>query len=78
MAKPTNVIALIDTDFLSRIDSNLETRDGAYNFYNWMIQKGIKSEQMTSECIGHLINEVFRLRSQNKELCQRIANRDAQ
>lgn len=77
MATPTNVIALVDNEFHHRIDRELETRDGAYKIYNWMITKGVKSQHLTEHFMGHLINEVFRLRRQNEELLKQQANKAA-
>lgn len=60
MAHPTNVVALIDTDFLANARQLLKSRDQSFTLYEWAL-KAIRGGLHTSEVeqlIGELINEV--------------------
>jgi len=61
MAHPTNVVALIDTDFLANARQLLKSRDQSFTLY------AIRGGQHTNEVeqlIGELINEVHGLNVQ--------------
>ncbi|EPH6764596.1 MULTISPECIES: hypothetical protein [Cronobacter] len=66
MAHPTNVVALIDTDFLANARQLLKSRDQSFTLYEWAL-KAIRGGQHTNEVeqlIGELINEVHGLNVQ--------------
>ena len=66
MAKETNVIALVDSALLHKIDECLDSRDRAYDLHHWYINKGQSIPEVNHQIVGHLINEVFRLRELQK------------
>lgn len=63
MAHPTNVVALIETDFLANARQLLKNREQSFTLYEWAL-KAIRGGQHTNEVeqlIGELINEVHAL-----------------
>ena len=64
MAQPTNVIGLVDSPLLHKVDEMLSSRESAYKFYNWYLQTGQLNSKVPPAVVGHLINEVFSLRQQ--------------
>ncbi|MEG5552131.1 hypothetical protein UXO11_21355 [Enterobacter wuhouensis] len=63
MVYPTNVVALIETDFLAHSRMALKNRDKSFMLYEWAL-KAIRGGQHTNEVeqlIGELINEVHAL-----------------
>lgn len=66
MSQPTNVVALIDTEFLANARQLMNSRDKAFTLYEWALT-AIRQGQHTNEVeqlIGELINEVFALNVQ--------------
>lgn len=62
MAKETNVIALVDSELLHKVDEMLSSRDRAYDLHRWYVTQGQSTPEVNHQLVGHLINEVFRLR----------------
>ena len=71
MAKETNVIALVDSKLLHKIDECLGSRDRAYDLHKWYVTQGQSIPEVNHQIVGHLINEVFRLRELEKNGCKK-------
>ncbi len=66
-ARPTNVIALVDDQLHHHIDGMMNDRDTAFELHQWYINKGRNKPEVSHHLVGHLINEVFRLKAQLKD-----------
>lgn len=66
MAFETNVVALIEDDFLKTARSLMSDRQKAFGLYEWAL-KSMREGQHThnvEQLFGELINEVFALNTQ--------------
>lgn len=66
MVFETNVVALVDTDFLVNARELMKDRKKAFELYEWglkCLQSG-EHLQLVEQLLGELINEVFALKVQ--------------
>lgn len=68
MVHPTNVVALVETDFLAKARHMLKDRDKAFSLYEWALAclNAGEHRDLVEQLLGELINEVFALNTQLK------------
>ncbi|HGU1645820.1 TPA: hypothetical protein ACM7BS_004399 [Escherichia coli] len=66
MSYPTNVVALVESDFLAQAREMMKDRERAFNLYEWAIKCLHLGEhrELVEQLLGELINEVFALNVQ--------------
>ena len=66
MSYPTNVVALVESDFLAQAREMMKDREQAFNWYEWAIKCLHLGEhrELVEQLLGELINEVFALNVQ--------------
>ncbi|EIY4901187.1 hypothetical protein ACU4M6_005600 [Raoultella ornithinolytica] len=66
MAYPTNVVALVESDFLANARELMKDREKAFSLYEWSLKCLHTGEHkdLIEQLLGELINEVFALQVQ--------------
>ncbi|EJH4505365.1 hypothetical protein ACI49R_004310 [Cronobacter sakazakii] len=66
MAYPTNVVALVESDFLAKARDMMKDREKAFSLYEWSLKCLYAGEhrELLEQLLGELINEVFALNVQ--------------
>ncbi|KWW08279.1 hypothetical protein [Escherichia fergusonii] len=66
MVYQTNVVALVESDFLAQAREMLKDRERAFNLYEWALKCLHLGEhkELVEQLLGELINEVFALNVQ--------------
>ncbi|MGF3094407.1 hypothetical protein [Cronobacter sakazakii] len=66
MAYPTNVVALVESDFLAKARDMMKDREKAFSLYEWSLKCLHTGEhrELLEQLLGELINEVFALNVQ--------------
>lgn len=64
MVRQTNVVALVESDFLVKAREMMSDRDKAFALYEWSIECLRRGEhrELVEQLIGELINERFALK----------------
>ncbi|AXW99302.2 hypothetical protein E7W39_00565 [Cronobacter sakazakii] len=66
MAYPTNVVALVESDFLAKARDMMKDREKAFSLYEWSLKclHAGEHRELLEQLLGELINEVFALNVQ--------------
>lgn len=66
MAHPTNIVALVENDFLTHARGLMKERENAFLLYQWAIDSLNEKVHLdeVGQLVGELINEVFALNVQ--------------
>ncbi|MZT10977.1 hypothetical protein GT714_24660 [Citrobacter amalonaticus] len=66
MVYPTNVVALVESDFLVKARDMMKDRYKAFSLYEWALKCLHTGEhrELVEQLMGELINEVFALNVQ--------------
>ncbi|ECY2996715.1 hypothetical protein AT964_20995 [Salmonella enterica subsp. enterica serovar Muenchen] len=66
MVYPTNIVALVESDFLVKTRDMMKDREQAFNLYEWAIKclRTGENKEFVEQLLGELINEVFALNTQ--------------
>ncbi|WBM72965.1 hypothetical protein OH773_22235 (plasmid) [Buttiauxella sp. WJP83] len=66
MVYPTNVVALVESDFLAKVREMMKDREKAFGLYEWTLKCLHTGEHkdLVEQLLGELINEVFALKVQ--------------
>ena len=66
MVYPTNVVARVESDFLTKVRDMMKDRDKAFSLYEWSLKclHSGEHKELVEQLLGELINEVFALNVQ--------------
>ncbi|ENO7467535.1 hypothetical protein ACOB7R_003761 [Enterobacter hormaechei] len=66
MVYPTNVVALVESDFLAKAREMMKTREQAFSLYEWAMKclHAGEHKDLIEQLLGELVNEVFALNTQ--------------